>query len=430
MNNTKMNIKYIVFTYFIVLMPIINQYQVVGFRIIEIFAILGMFFMFLYTRMRIQINGYVKFAIYGLIVSVISSTILVFLHPDMVSIFTLLLRWIKYIVVILGIVVAANYFLQIELAIEIYKRVVIIACMILMIQIFLHFVANINLFFIIPNTTLNYNSNMTSDALLIMLNNRISMGFPYRASSFFIEPAYFSIYVLPMLALLLLGNIKNRDILLSLFITVSLLLSSSSIGIVGSIVIWIGFIFKIIRERKISTKIVILVPFIIILTVLILPKIINTDSFQFSLRTKLEALKHLSVGSSLTLRLLRGLFYYLKMEIFYKLWGVGYGNLSSYYHITDMNLVLDSANMEVAYMNGVQEILCTYGIIGVCIFIIWFIKIFKKNEVCGAIGIAMILIMVGSEYYDTASYFLSITLMLCASKYEKGQLLNTKRNLK
>ena len=61
----------------------------------------------------------------------------------------------------------------------------------------------------------------------------------YRPSAFFLEPSHLAIYTLPVLIFELLGK-RNRYT--SLILTVSIFLSTSGIGIVGSVVLWIIYV--------------------------------------------------------------------------------------------------------------------------------------------------------------------------------------------
>lgn len=69
-----------------------------------------------------------------------------------------------------------------------------------------------------------------------------------RVHSFFPEPSYFAIYILPLLALTLF---KNR-IILSIFFLISLFLSTSSLGIIGSLILVFTKLIKVenLKEKR------------------------------------------------------------------------------------------------------------------------------------------------------------------------------------
>lgn len=422
MNDSILPLNKRIFILILIILPILNQYQLFGIKMIEIISGIVLLWMLVKKNLKIIINGYVRFALYGFLGSILSTSVIMLWYPNDISIGTIFLRWVKYIVVFIAISYVGQTVFNTKFAVDVYTKSAFLCSVIVIIQFIVNLVFNTQLYLIIPNTVLNYNSNMTAQAFLEMMHSRLNMGFPYRPSSLFIEPAHFAIYVLPAFAILLLNRNKDGFALPGL-ITIALFMSSSSLGIVGCLVIWCCFLVNSIRRGTISRKWIVFFPIVLIVGLLIFPNIISSDAVQFTLRTKKQSLMHLSSSSSLTLRLIRGIYYYISIGVGYKLIGVGYGNLDSYYRLSGLNLSIDTINTEYAYMNGLEEVLCMFGIVGFIIFIMWLIKSSYKDSMCKAICLAMFVIMLGSEFYDTATFYLCVLFILSTQADDKSKYI-------
>lgn len=401
------------YTIALVLLPILNQYVVAGVRIIEMFAIIG-FFVYIMENGKIVLNSkYDYFVVYGLIVSVGMTAIQFFTIPQYnLPLMNYFFRLCKFIIVFVGIIVASRKYFDYDLGRKWYGHSVVFCSLILIFQYLVHFMTGEALFGILPGTILNYENEMAADYFIAYSYNRLNIGFPYRPCSVFVEPAHYAVYVLPWLFLEVnKPQMKNSKVFVVL-VTFAVFLSSSSLGIVGGVVAWGTLLIGYVKRHKLTRRVLVYIPITLILIVGIISVLLQSEGFLFSVRTKLESLGNLSEASSLTYRLFRGMLFYAEIGVLYKAFGLGYGNLDAYYHATNMRLSIDNNLVQVAYMNGIQEILNMYGLVGLFLFVAWLYYCYKKSFDSKMLVLAFLAILFGSDYYDTASYTVVVVLLL------------------
>ena len=140
--------------------------------------------------------------------------------------------------------------------------------------------------------------------------------------------------------------------------------------------------------------------------------IISTPSIAIIIKGKIESLNNLDSQNSLTLRLLRGPLFFLNISYTFWPFGLGYGNIAEYYHSTNMFLIYDTNLKQVAYMNGLGTILNYFGIIGLVFFFRWFFSEFKNsNTEKRVLLFVLLLLLIGADGYDTASYWLIVVMI-------------------
>lgn len=203
----------------------------------------------------------------------------------------------------------------------------------------------------------------------------------FRASGIFLEPAHLAQYVLIGILLFLYTcdgekNVNDRkSFWLAFFCSGAAILSTSSIGIVFTILIWVHWAVSTMFKQYISADLAknyaILIPICILSFIYIIRKL-NVFTILFG---KLSYVTITDSSSSFAYRVTRGFEIYSKLPIREKLFGVGFGNISSYM-VSTSNL---NSYAESDYMNSIAYIFCSIGIVGMILFILIFYKILSGN---------------------------------------------------
>ena len=301
---------------------------------------------------------------------------------------------------------------------KLYTYVVYIVSIMLLIQYVLYLVLDQGTMFLIPNMTLNYNNGINSSDFMSMTLGRISTGYYYRPCSVFVEPAYQVVYVLPWMALKMFNkeskSMSRFDYIMLLIVTSSLLLTTSTMGLIICLFLWCIFIVKAFRTGgKMRKRLCKLIPLIVIAVVWLTQQ----SGLITSITIKINSLSNIHEYSSLTLRLLRGFECYRQQNLFVQLFGCGYGNITQYFTNLQINTIYDGNITDIAYMNGLFTMLCSIGLFGSIILIMYLIKIVRRgNGVVAILFICWCLIMIGSSSFDGDTYLLLIAFMTICMK--------------
>ncbi|MBL4936338.1 hypothetical protein JK636_11255 [Clostridium sp. YIM B02515] len=182
-------------------------------------------------------------------------------------------------------------------------------------------------------------------------------GILYRPASLFLESSWYAIYLAPILAfnLIIKCNLK-----VSILLTLGLVLSTSNFGFIFTFVCW-GYYF-IINITKINRIIIGSIP--IIIAIVVLPKIQLISDTIYRLK---------SLGS-LNGRFLAGVDIYKQLPLIKKIFGVGFANVQNYttYNFLDIHL-----SERAEYMSTLIYLLCTFGIIGLILYLRYFCNYLK-----------------------------------------------------
>lgn len=218
-----------------------------------------------------------------------------------------------------------------------------------------------------------------------------------RMNSFFSEPSYFSIYVLPVMAIMLI----NKRYWFAILCCILLFVSTSSLGILGSIMV-IFMYSIIIRKYK-----VIIFFMIGLTTIIIFMQFLN---FDWLLKYNLEKIYKLDQNSQV--RIFGYIQYFWELPVINQFLGVGFSQLSNYFsHYGLFN-----------YSNAFILILINHGIIGLLAFVAFLILLFKKTSREGKIFLG-ILVMISSIdafiYSSNFYYVLFFVLGFSSTEYNR-----------
>lgn len=412
---TKKNRIGIILVILMELMPVINQYQELSLTFWELFSMIAVIYGLIKAKGRIckmTDTAYLFFSLYVLL-----SCLLFSLRYTDLSVGSILMRSLKFIVVTVFVLFIAPHFLfNIELIRKVYKYLLCTISIILIFQIMSYYFLGNPFYAIIPNITLNYNDGVNSSVLIDNNLRAITAGYYYRPSSVFLEPAYYALFSIPGISLILFNQkISKSDIILSIFFTICAILTTSSLALVGCSICWITFL--IFRKDLWKKNWIRMVGLIICIIPLAIYFLMQQGGVLTSVNIKLASLANMSEESSTSLRLLRGLHYYNQMDIFSQMFGTGYGNLSAYYYQNGIQIIGDS-NSQVSYMNGISTVLCSFGLFGMILFITFIVHEYKKgNPLTRSLIICLVTVMFASDMFDSIFYYLFMFLILGENRY-------------
>ena len=299
--------------------------------------------------------------------------------------------------VILSIICIKQGIIDRKLFIKVYCYAAIIASFAILLQYFFHYVLHKNLYLLIGQLKLSP-SNLQSFA---DYKNKYDLMYLYnfRPTSFFLEPAHFAAYASPSIYILLNKNKKIKNILFAIIVSLSVILSTSGIGIVATMIIWAYYLLKNNENQKL--KVITILVFGIFIAVFV-----NNSIFDKSAERIRDINK--DSESSINYRLLKGYKMYPKMQLYEQIFGIGLGGYESYVRALGDETELDSNE----YMNSVSYILVSTGLIGFIIFCIYMSNIYKlfrsKNNTC--IFIVLITIYLTSSAIFSCNDVLLIVL--------------------
>lgn len=217
----------------------------------------------------------------------------------------------------------------------------------------------------------------------------VSTTWGFRLNSIFQEPSYFAIFTLPLLAV----NLRKNNYRLSLVYTIALILSSSSLGIIGAIIVAVDYL--LIEKRSIKK----FLSFIGLILIIHLIMYSTVNFYYSSFNRSLDKLLSISEGSEIRFIGQVELFKYL--PLINQLIGVGVNQMQNYFS----GIVFGVYN----YSNSFVITLINTGIIGLLVYVIFvFYTVYRSKKSNGLI-FALIFIMVATtDYFMYNSFFFYI----------------------
>lgn len=180
------------------------------------------------------------------------------------------LRYVLY----LCVVVFGKEFFDFDVCKKIYKWVCIVSTAYLFVQSFLFHFLN----YYLPGYIQNSLFPVVANQIALLEDNLLQTWFSVlRPSSFFAEPAHYSEYVVNYLALSLFCLDKKRNLYIAIFLTVGLLVSMSSTGILTAFFVWLFFLLSRLNQIRLP----ILIGFSMLPIVFFI--LVNTSFFSFFL---------------------------------------------------------------------------------------------------------------------------------------------------
>lgn len=238
-----------------------------------------------------------------------------------------------------------------------------------------------------------------------------------RPHSFFLEPAAYGTWILPLLCMSLFRN----KIVFGVLVSVSILLSTSSIGIALTGIVWLFFIIvKKKNEETVSSRLIILTILMIGISVFV-----NMDIFADSL----YKITNISINNTSNyVRLAFGFQLFLSLPFTYKIFGIPYANIETYLRSGKVNLWLFNLDIETKYLgfvNAIGNCMVTYGIFGLFFYLRLFWRLFRdiESEYYSILLITFISIFAQSVFWNGLFVTQFAVLLGCALKKDMKRMI-------
>jgi hypothetical protein len=296
-----------------------------------------------------------------------------------------------------------------------YKFILIAAITYLFLQYIIYYFFNIYL----PFNILPFNI-YSGDELGIITNYEVQV---FRPSSFFKEPGYFSLFMIPALIMSSFNwkNENRTDFTYYFLIQFAILLSGSTQGIIVSL--FITSIIFVNRYRKHIFKLFIL----FILTGLFLVTVLYIFDFEIVDYTLNKIVfSNIRPGSSTAMRIYRGWAVLSELPPLYKVIGVGHGNIGNFILTNNIFTIYDPPYISISaaeYVNGVTSVLIYYGVFIGSLYIIFLLSIFRKSPLMSKYIVLFILIsiFVGGSVLNL-SFVYYIAFIVAGYNYQNNHI--------
>lgn len=212
---------------------------------------------------------------------------------------------------------------------------------------------------------LKYEWQFPAEARISNLNVMYKWGF--RPSSLFLEPSYYSLFVMPSVIMLLYEQTKTMFKVVTLVLTsIALILSTASSGIFGLAIILLFFLLKKGETRNSVLVRLIVVFLVVLLVVLYFIYSRNADYFAGRIQS----------GGSLNQRVVRGIIVYNRLPKFNQIFGVGINNLEPFMEMFHISTSFDENNLN--YSCSLIQTLNYSGFVGFVVLVGYLIDLKMK----------------------------------------------------
>lgn len=405
-----------IYTVFFVLLPILSQYRLPVVTYIDLFALATVLLMYCRGEaVRFRSSPMWGYCIWSVAITAVFSLTLT--KMTAVHYFLKMLRLVFYL---FTLYYGAKQVLDKTFAFRLYSAIVLLCTAIVCVQYLLYITQGWGTIVTIPLMELSY-GDMT---VLDLANHRqLQADFgQYRPSALFLEPAWYALYVLPWLSFAIskAKDARKKDLAVYVIVTTGLFVTGSTLSLVIVCVVWATYFAGLIKRLKFQR--INKLALICAISVIALVAGIAVFTAWKDLAEKLNTLLNPTEPSSATLRLLRGLFCFAQMDPVRQLFGAGNGNLTLLFQQEGISTALDEGLQVLAYMNGMSTLLCSFGIIGLVLYLVLLMKSLKCKHNMLPVILCWLLIMISSDYYDNAFFFLFVILMQVWAETEQLQI--------
>lgn len=358
-DNIKVSTSVKLFTYALLLLPILYQYKCIGSILSFGEIIIAIITVGILFKDRFKLNKIDGSLAIFYIVSIFTTLFCAFFSWfDVAAAGTVILRMVFYAIVIN---LARRYF-DLRYGAKFYILLVELLSIYLIFQVFYFAITGGYL-----PIYLNYNWQFPPEARPNDLS--IYYMWNFRASSLFLEPSYFALYSLPCVVIILFKRNKKINDIITLVITcIAILFSTASSGLVGLVITFAVYFFK---RTDNAIKHGSLIKFIIVLTAIAVAFI-----FLFASENSEFILYRLSTGGSFNQRVTRGIIIYTKLPFINQLFGVGLNNVEAYMLKYNLSTPYDEGNLN--YSCSLIQTLNYFGLIGLLILILFLLSLLKR----------------------------------------------------
>lgn len=236
-----------------------------------------------------------------------------------------------------------------------------------------------------------------------------------RSSSFFSEPAIFVQFLLPLLAIELFWAKDNKRNIRCTFIFLALLLLQSGNAMFGIAAIFSIYLIKRLKESG-SFKTIIATLVILVVSFSGIAYYLSTEQGQSLLaRQDQLSMTDYESGQSGFIRIYRGYFVYDNLNFIEKIIGVNdFSTLHTRIKTSSVKLLF---GQNETYFNAVQDMLIKTGVIGISIFILLIVDLWRNDNYCGrSLLLCLVCLCFISAIYLTNTMAMFLYLALKTNK--------------
>lgn len=199
-----------------------------------------------------------------------------------------------------------------------------------------------------------------------------------RSSSFFSEPAHFVQFLLPLFAILLLDN-NRKNYLFAGIIFITLLLLQSGNAVFGLVAVFCVFVYKVLANSSAKYKLLGIAGSMA-LSVAVYGVYINSNMGEELTERQDEVSGEVEITSGF-IRIFRGYYVFDTYSSLEKICGLPHKqSIKEKIDISEVYYMFDDNDM---YFNAIQTILIRTGYIGLLLFLIMLISIWRNNSYSG-----------------------------------------------
>ena len=291
-----------------------------------------------------------------------------------------ILKTCRFLYYLLVVSIFSSKYFNFELGIKVYKYVSIFAVFYIIIQ----FTLMKTIGYYLPGYIPFLKINRTE---LVEFSSSIYSKAQLRVRSIFTEPSQFAEYVAVCLAcILLIKNNEKNKLPVAIFLTLGLIISTSSTGIILAAVVWTIYFFSKLKTKITKKKL------ILFLTILIIAAIYLKNSSAFS-----TFIERINTGYSQDNRF------------------NGYELILNEVSSNNINILFGAGmNSYDEYLAGWARMIYYFGIIGTLIYIVSLLILINKNKETRIIGLIALLMGTTSAALlgDKSLLLLSIIIAL------------------
>lgn len=247
-----------------------------------------------------------------------------------------------------------------------------------------------------------------------------------RLSALFEEPAHYSEFMIIFLIFVLFSDKQNiRMKILALLISFTIYLTGSATGFAMVVIVWLFWVFIFqLRSSKHKTLYLLGVSFILFVSVVMAVRsegIMNIFG-RFSEISGEVSGEH---GRSSYIRVVRGYIPFIESNFLYKIFGNGLGNLLGYIKSNPHSSYLMLTDYNPKWINGVQYLLFSTGIVGSILYFSQVLKFYFKTSAIGKMLIVcLVLMFLSSDSFFSVGLLLYIIIKEISVKRLKYKSLN------
>ena len=297
---------------------------------------------------------------------------------------------------------------KLDVFIKIYRFFVLFSCFYFFFQEFTYNTTGIRISGLIPflDNIYTSKSNITTSVIISKLSTY------NRSASLFLEPAHFVQFISPFLIISLFSD-KYKSIRDAIIITIVLIMSRSGNGLFLLGIIYTNYFFRTSKNRWVKY---------LILGVLIVPLFYfsNTIEGQLIFQRTAELDTNIDEVNSGFIRIYRGFYIWDEQSYMQKLFGVG-DNLNYSMSQALKYQWMFRGNNDM-FFNGIQNLLLSYGLIGLTLFLFAMYRLYKCTNTVGKVSLLAFvgLCFIESIYNTTIMIlYVGIAILYLNDKYAK-----------